>query len=655
MSTKKFIHDLFTETAERRGFAPAVVGANRELSYAELEGWSNNIANLLLSQGITKGDVVALAMDNRFALVASLLGVLKAGGVFMPLDLSQPKARLAGMLEEVSPKVVLTSTSQLSGATALVGDIPFSAVDAEEDSDDQRCLLPRVKDSKLENVSEHPGVERDGDEPCYVYFTSGSTGRPKAILGRLKGIDHFVSWEIETLGLGEDTRGSQLTSPVFDAFLRDVFVPLVAGGVLCVADGESSILTPAGLVHWLEEAKVTLVHTVPSLFRTLLAADLSVASLPNLGHVLLAGEPLLPSDVKRFAGVFGDRIQMVNLYGPSETTMVKLFYLVAAEDAERRSIPIGQAMPGARVLVLDEDLEVCDGGTVGEIYIRTPYRSLGYYGRPELTETVFVQNPHSEDADDKLYRTGDMGRVLDSGELEFLGRRDQQVKIRGVRVELSEIENVALESDLVTEVAVVDRDDESGNKYLCAYVVLSGRTSTDAVRDYLRTRLPETMMPSTILEIEELPTSATGKVDRRALPAPEDLLGSDGEFVEPSTETEKTVAAIFVDVLSRDRVSAADNFFQIGGHSLLAMVLLSRLSETIEVEIPLATLFESPSVAELAAAVDRLKSDAGEADEGILASEDNIGSMLDGMGDLSDDEVASLLEDIVDEEEPALP
>lgn len=650
--SQQFIHQLFSATAESFAREPAIVSADRRLSYGELEAWSNNVANYLLKQGLEKGDAVALALENRFAVIAGILGVLKSGGVFMPVDLSMPEARLASMAAEVPPAFVLTESGLAADCGRLLGahtaETPVLPVDLEEDTDDHPCLLPRLEEGQLANVSERPEVAWDGDDPCYVYFTSGSTGRPKAILGRIKAIDHFVRWEIEHFGVTPGSRVSQLTAPIFDAFLRDAFVPLCAGGQLCVAGDPETLLSPDGLCRWLTEQDIHLVHSVPSLFRTMLTAELDAEMFPSLRYVLLAGEPLMPSDVERWHRVFGDRIRLVNLYGSTETTMVKLFYEVQPEDAERRIIPIGQPMPGARALVLDEDLQPCEPGTVGEIYIRTPYRTLGYYQRPDLDEQVFVPNPLSEDPADIIYRTGDMGRMLDDDNLEFFGRRDQQVKIRGVRVELGEIENLLLGSELAREAAVVDREDTNGNKYLCAYVVPAERTSVDAIRDYLANRLAESQMPSAFLELEELPLTATGKVDRKALPAPEDMLGAQrSEYVAPRTETEIRVAEVFADVLKVEQVGAEDHFFQLGGHSLLAMVLLSRLSAAFEVEMPLAVLFDAPVVADLARAIDDKKQEAETPADAIESIDQEFEQVLQNIGELSDSDVDSLLEDIV--------
>jgi amino acid adenylation domain-containing protein len=471
---------------------------------------------------------------------------------------------------------------------------------------------------------------------AYVYFTSGSTGRPKGIAGRLKGIDHFVRWEIATFGVGPGTRVSQLTSPSFDAYLRDVFTPLCAGGTVCAPPSRETVLDAARLAEWLTERRVEIVHCVPSLFRSLLNQPLRAADFPALKYVLMAGEPLLPSDVRRWTDVFGERVQLVNLYGPTETTMTKFFYLVRASDRDRRTIPIGKPVEGARALVLDAKGRACPPGAVGEIYIRTPYRTLGYFGRPDLTAEVFVPNPFNVDPADLVYRTGDLGRVLDDGNFEFLGRQDQQVKVRGVRVELREIDDLLRRHPGVRDVAVVDLEDSGGNKYLCAYVVAGEGADAAALKEFLGASLPDYVVPSAFVMLDELPRTISGKIDRRALPKPAEAQARrESEFVAPRTPTEEAVAAIWRQVLNVERVSVEDNFFELGGHSLLATQLLARVRAALEVDVPLRALFAAPTIAGLALAVTELQAEQG--------GDEELARMLADIKGLSAEELDAVL------------
>jgi amino acid adenylation domain-containing protein len=647
----QFVHEMFQKIAEQYPAKVAIASADRELTYAELDGWSNNIANRLIESGAQKGAVVFVAAQSTFSVASSILGVLKMGAIFVPVDPYQPAHRLRALASQVAPAFILAEDCCAEIIAATLGtEAAVIVVDREGADTNVPCLLPRNGPQGLENVTAAPPNVSGPDDMCYVYFTSGSTGKPKAIAGRLKSIDHFIRWEIAAFDIRPGTVVSQLTSPLFDAFLRDMFTPLCAGGTMCVPGSRETVLDAVRLRAWLKESRVELIHTVPSLFRTMLGTDLSAEDFPGLRFVLLAGEPLLPSDVKRWMDVFGERIRLCNLYGPSETTMVKLFHMVEPEDRDRHAVPVGRAIPGARALVIDEGGRPAAEGTIGEIYIRTPYRTLGYFNSPELTQQVFVPNPLSQDPTDIVYRTGDLGRLLDSGEIEFLGRKDRQVKVRGVRVELGEIEDAILATNGAAEAAVTAREDHLGNNYLCAYVVLRDGATSDEIRERLTAALPEYLVPSTLLTLERLPRTATGKIDRKSLPAPEELRPH-ASRTEPHTATEASVTRICAEVLGLERTSVDDNFFQLGGHSLLAMNLLSRLSMEFEVELPLAILFEVGTLAELAAEIDTRKAADAEVSAGSFA--DNqlpfpAGlEAADNLSELSDAEVDAMLEEIL--------
>ncbi|HXU08918.1 MAG TPA: amino acid adenylation domain-containing protein, partial [Blastocatellia bacterium] len=400
------VQEMFSCMAEQFGAQTAFERAGRRTSYAELERASNRLASFLLEHGVRTSSMVGLFTDDPLQVITGILGVLKAGAVFVPLDPTFPIHRLQLMTDQVNPGWFVTSrkyVEKLNGSANVI------------------CL-----DEPISDHDSKPAFKSDPDSPCSIYFTSGSTGKPKAILGRLKGIDHYVRWEISALGVGPGTRVSQLASPSFDGFLKDVFVPLCAGGIVCAPENRSVILDAGILVDWLDIERVEVLHCVPSVFRALINQGLNSNYFEALKHVVLAGEPLLPADVKRWMDIFGDRIKLANLYGPTETTILKVAHFVRPEDVAKPSIPLGKPIAGAAVLIMDPALKPCHEGAVGEIYIRTPYCSLGYYGEPELTREVFIPNPFNNDPTDIIHRTGDYGRLLEDGSLEFLGRRDQQ-------------------------------------------------------------------------------------------------------------------------------------------------------------------------------------------------------------------------------------
>ena len=597
------VHELFSAVAGRHAARTAIERAGRRTTYGELESRANRLAHRLVEEGLAIGDVVALIARDPAEVVTGILGVLKAGGVFMPMDPAFPVPRLRLMAAQVAPR------------WAVVGDGPEELAAAVLDPS-VRVLGPTGGDRP--GWSEEPPAVTTGPEsPCSIYFTSGSTGRPKAILGRLKGIAHFVQWEADLLDVGAATRVSQLASPAFDGFLKDVFVPLLAGGVACVPESRDLLLDAARLIDWLDVEGVEILHCVPSLLRAMLHETLDPQYFAPMRWVVLAGEVLQRSDVRRWREVFGDRIRMLNLYGPTETTVTKLYHVVGDGDVERNSIPIGRPMPGAAALVLDSRDRPCGVGDVGEIVLRTPYRSLGYYGDPDLTRRSFVPNPFSEDPDDLVYRTGDYGRLLEDGGFEFLGRRDQQVQVRGVRAELGEIEGWILEHPGVEEAAVVDRADGDGNTFLCAYVVPAAGADAERLAGELRTflgeQLPEALVPSAFIPMAELPRTLGGKIDRRALPTLEQIRDrrSGGAEAEPRSPMEEILAGIWCQVLRLPRVGRDDHFFELGGHSLLATQVILRLRQTLGVDLSLRSLFEAPTVSRLAVAVERARQAGG--------------------------------------------
>ncbi|MBV8200260.1 MAG: amino acid adenylation domain-containing protein, partial [Acidobacteria bacterium] len=609
------VRRMFREAADRWPGSPALRRGPLEMTYGDLDLASDRLAAALRERGAGQGAAVAILCEQPEDVICGVLGALKAGAVFVPLDPRTPPLRLRAMLEVAAPAAFVVGEGPAADGAAGVAGAPGAAgangAELAAARDGGPPVLHMSGGALLGAGGDGPGeLEEIGpDDPCYLYFTSGSTGQPKAITGRFKSIAHFIRWEIETLGVGPGWRVSQLINPSFDAFLRDVFVPLCAGGTVCIPPDRETLASTGRFLAWLAEEDIQLVHCVPSFLRTLLHGD--AAPLPALRYVLTSGEPLLPADVKRWGEKHGTSTRLVNLYGPSETTMTKLVYFVEPADAGRRTIPIGKPMPGAQALVLDPHGKVCPPRAVGEIYIRTPYRSLGYHGRPDLTAEVFVRNPFTKDPDDLIYKTGDLGRVLEDGNLEFLGRKDGQVKIRGVRIELAEIENLLLSHPRVKETVVVDLANPDGTRFLCAYVVVDGqqgKAPTEGLRDFLAASLPEHSLPSAFVALDELPRTLSGKVDRRALPSPERAREtSDLDLERPRSATEEVLAGLFAEALGLGRIGIHESFFEIGGHSLLAAKVLARVRSAFDVEVPLRALFAQPTVAGLALRIEQLR------------------------------------------------
>jgi amino acid adenylation domain-containing protein len=596
------IRRMFREVASRCPASPAIRYGDRQITYAELDLASDRVGAALREQGVVRGAAVAILSERPEDVICGVIGALKAGALFVPLDPRTPRRRLEAMLNVAAPAALVVGESLGAElAAARNGGPPVLRMTGG---------APAGVDASVSTNGPLEMQELGPDDPCYLYFTSGSTGQPKAITGRFKSIAHFIRWEIEALGVEAGWRVSQLIHPSFDAFLRDVFVPLCAGGTICIPPDHETSMDAHRLLAWLGEEDIELVHCVPSLFRTLLHVE--PRPLPALRYVLMSGEPLLPADVKRWQERQGTSTQLVNLYGPSETTMTKFVYFVKPSDADRRTIPIGQPIPGARALVLDPHGNVCPPRTIGEIYIRTQYRSLGYHGRPDLTAEVFVPNPFTRDPDDLVYKTGDLGRILDDGNFEFLGRKDSQVKIRGVRIELAEIESLLLSHPRVRETAVVDLEDPDGSKFLCAYVALDDQAGLAGLRDFLAESLPAHSLPSVFVALDELPRTLSGKIDRRALPLPERVREASSLDLDlPRSPTEEIVAGLFAQVLGLGRIGIHESFFELGGHSLLATQMLARVRSTFDVEVPLRALFSHPTIAGLARQVEEARRGPG--------------------------------------------
>jgi amino acid adenylation domain-containing protein len=448
-------------------------------------------------------------------------------------------------------------------------------------------------------------VEHKPDDPCYIYHTSGSTGVPKGIVGRLKSLSHFIKWEVDTFALSPGVRVSQLISATFDAFLRDVLTPLAAGGTICIPPDNTTLLDLHLLIQWLDDSRINLIHCVPTLFNAIVHENPDAKRFGSLNYVLMSGESLRVSDVSKWIDTFGDRITLVNLYGATESTMIKFYHRIERSDLQRGFVPIGKPMKGARAIVLDQEGNVCAPGVAGELYIRTPYLTLGYHNHPELTREVFIPNPLTQNANDIVYKTGDLARILSDGNFQFLGRRDGQVKIRGNRVELGEIESLLQSHPLIRHAVVTVADDVPGNR-LIAFVVpeKTSAIETDQLRRFLSQRLPDYMTPAAFVELDEIPLTPNGKVDRRALTPPDISASLEKRFVAPRNSTEEILARAWSEVLRLPRVGVFDNFFELGGHSLNATQVMSRVSSTFQIDLPLRMLFEAGNVATLSTMIE---------------------------------------------------
>jgi amino acid adenylation domain-containing protein len=542
----------------------------------------------LLKRGAAKGEVVAVGGELDFDLIASMLGVFLSGGVLLTLDRNLPSERQQVMLREAAAKHLL-----YNGRRRAV-DQWLDAVPS--------LMITETKDI-AEAVTEVDLPIPDPDDAAYLFFTSGTSGIPKGVLGCHKGLSHFLKWQRERFEVTPADRSAQFTGLSFDVVLRDIFLPLTSGASLHLPEPET-LGSAAQVARWLEREQITIMHTVPSLAQSWLNDLPGAVSLPSLRWTFFAGEPLTDSLVQRWRTCFAGLGNVVNLYGPTETTLAKCFFVVPDQPLFGVQ-PVGRPLPNTQALILNRR-QLCGVGELGEITIRTPFRTLGYVNAVEEQQKRFIRNSFTEDDDDLLYLSGDRGRYLPDGVIEILGRLDDQVKIRGVRVEPDEVNVVISRDPSVAASVVIALRDERGENVLVAYIVPSQKAEFNQreLRAHLEPYLPAAMVPAFFVTLEQMPLTANGKVDRSALPLPDLSFGLKEEFVAPRDETEEVIAGIWTEVLAVDGIGVRHNFFDLGGHSLRAMQVLSRLNSVFKIDLPLAALFTHATVESLAEAVE---------------------------------------------------
>jgi amino acid adenylation domain-containing protein len=584
---RSIVYSEIEAVAARRPEAVAIRAPEGEITYRRLDEAANSIAlRLRDAHGVGRGSVVALFLPVGIVYVAAMLAVAKAGGVFLPLDPMMPVRRLQPRIAKIAPAISIAESRQEAAWRAAAPGIPMLQLDWVPSEGAER--LPLVV---------------TGEDASYVVFTSGSTGEPKAILGSQKGLSHFIHWEVHEFSLGAGDRISQLAPPTFDVSLRDVLVPLLAGGTLCIPPMEARQDLRV-LLDWLHSEAITLMHCVPSLFRVLTqeiaGRTQPAALLPSLRNVLLAGEPLYTADVRRWRALMGERIALINLYGPSETTLAKAFHRIdALPDESGRMIPVGRPLPNAALLVI-RDGELCDPGEIGEIFIKTPFMSKGYVGAPMLTAEAFVQNPLVPDVPDPIYRTGDFGRYRPDHSVELLGRRDDQVKVNGVRIELAEVQAALLEHPSIHQAVVTAHQASDRRVFLAAYFIAHTALDDTALRGHLAEWLEPAMHPAFFVQMERFPLNLHGKINRRALPRPVDLVYRDRPCIPPANEAEAAIAAIWAEILDIQKVGVTHGFVELGGDSLAAIRTLARIARSCGAELRLEELFPRGTVREIA-------------------------------------------------------
>jgi amino acid adenylation domain-containing protein len=607
------IHELLADRARRAPDALAVVDSEQSWSYGELDEATNRLANALITAGVHPKDTVAIFAARNSSLVVAVFGVLKAGATFLILDPAYPAARTLGYLRIAQPQGWL----QL----ATGGEPPQELLSFLESADlCCRMTVPRSKNEMLQTWSRFTNNETDirieANNPAYIAFTSGSTGEPKGVVCRHGPITHFLPWQKESFDLTEDNRFAMLSGLAYSHLHRDVFTAIYLGATIYIPS-PSQARSPDQLANWLKQNAITVLHLTPALGQLLLTG--TEMRLPLVHRVFFGGDVLAMNEVRQIRQLAPNAI-IGSFYGATETQRAVGYYEITEDrvlnDREsNRTVPLGRGIKDVQLLVLNKSGQLAGIGELGELFVRSPHLAAGYLGDDERTRQMFVTNPYTEDPSDRLYRTGELGRYLPDGNVEWAGRNDRRVNVRGFRVELEEIEAVLKQHPTVQDAAVVLRDFETStpenskletrnsklDQHLVAYVI-STEEDSQSLRDllyaYISSRLPDYMIPAHFVVLSSLPLSPNGKVDYRALPPVRFSTGS--AATAPRNDIEVKLQAIFAEVLGRAEIGIDDNFFRVGGHSLLAARAAARIGDAFGVSLALSTFLEAPTVMGLA-------------------------------------------------------
>lgn len=578
------LQDMFEKQAVLTPERIALMCDDIQVNYRKLNEEANRLARLLIEKGIGPEQFVALALPRSPEMVASMLGVLKTGAAYLPLDPEFPADRISYMLEDAKPSCIIT-TEEI--AASLPDDLAVPELVL-----DQAVTQEIIKRYSPEN----PDVSVSLDHPAYIIYTSGSTGRPKGVVVTQKSLSNFLLSMQEAFSLGEEDRLLAVTTVAFDISALELYLPLISGAQIVIAKKET-IREPQALAQMIENFDINIMQATPTLWHALVTSE--PEKLRGL-RVLVGGEALPSGLLQALQDL---HCSVTNLYGPTETTIWSAAAFL--EEGLQGVPPIGKPIWNTQVYVLDNGLQPVPPGVVGELYIAGTGLARGYFHRPDLTAERFVADPYGPPGT-RMYRTGDQARWRADGSLDYIGRADHQIKIRGFRIELGEIDAVLANHPHIEQASVVVREDQPGDKRLAAYVVADGAIDTAELRRYMGASLPDYMVPAAFVEMDELPLTPNGKLDRKALPAPD--FSTSVSDRSPRTPQEEILCDLFAEVLGLARVGIDDSFFELGGHSLLAARLMSRIREVMGAELGIAKLFDEPTVAGLAAHLDLAQS-----------------------------------------------
>ncbi|OUS05847.1 hypothetical protein A9Q81_03635 [Gammaproteobacteria bacterium 42_54_T18] len=567
--------------------AVAVQYGNETISYQQLSERSNQLSHHLSEQGVAAGDRVALCFDRSIDMMVAVLGVLKTSAAYVPMDSTYPSERLVYMLEDSSSKLLITQqcvVDRLTSEGADLSDRPLLVL-----NDDTSQMLETMSSSM-------PDTLPSQDDLIYIIYTSGSTGQPKGAAVTHGGELNVLEWYTKELTVTADDRFMLASAFGFDLTQKNLFACLTKGGRLVIPKMDHYDVDV--LTHTISEQQITIVNSAPSAFYPIVEDDNKPGyPFASIRHLVLGGEPINMSSLSSWLGVDSVNCQVINSYGPTECTDVVACHVLSDEEVNAAAItPIGKPVQNTKIYIADAQGKLLPEGIVGELCVAGAGVGQGYLGKPELTASVFVDNPYSEG---NWYRTGDLVRYWPNGDIEYVGRKDFQVKLRGLRIELGEIESALGRQDSVVSSLTLVKDEQ-----LVSYVVTDGDFKESQCRNGLRGYLPEYMIPAVVIPLTDWPLTPNGKIDRKALPSPDEKV--EVEYVAPRNDTEEKLARIWGEVLSVDQVGVYDNFFDLGGHSLLAARVVSKFRKEFEVDIPLRSLFELHTIADIAEYMDTM-------------------------------------------------
>jgi len=585
---EKCVHQLVEAQARLDAEAVAVLHEREKLTYGELNQRANQLAHYLRQRGVGTDVPVGICLDNSLELTVALLAVLKAGGACLPLDPAYPKERLQLMLEDSHAPILL----------AREGLLPELSSSRAE----RICLLA-LEDTLARESRQNPEPVVTPASLAYVIYTSGSTGKPKGVMLTHGGLVNYIAAVTKLYGLRASDRLLQFSSISFDIAFEEIFPTWSVGATLVLRSSNFS-LAGSDFLRFARQQRLTVL-TVATAYWHELVHELSESGADppeSLRLLIVGGEKAQIQALEAWRRIVGNRVRWINTYGPTETSVIASSYEPPSSGTLPSPLPIGRPIGNVKIHILDRNLQPVPVGIPGEVHIGGPGVARGYLNHPELTAEKFVRDPFSLQPDARLYKTGDLARYLDDGEIEFVGRRDFQIKIRGFRVELGEIEAALAKHAAVREALVLAREEGLNHKRLVGYVIPAAGARPDAaeLRKFLKRQLPEYMVPPDFVLLDEFPLTPNGKVDRKALPAPQPSADAE-DHIAASNPVEARLVAMWEEILARKPISVRDNFFDLGGHSLLAVRLMRRIEQSFKRKLPLTTLFEAPTIEQFAA------------------------------------------------------